>query len=135
MFILIAIGSSWPVVSDTSFESGLSDDYAIPPDALSYDATTCDASMPSLLVRASYADSPRRTESLEKIGHLTKLGGKLKVILCFRWILRIYLYEWTWLNFLWLFCSFQLVDECIFCFVMNVSKISQNYFTVLNTIY
>lgn len=59
---------------------GMSDDYAIPPDAFSASETTCmDASMPSLLMRASYADSPnKKMESLEKIGHLAKLGGKLK---------------------------------------------------------
>ncbi|XP_055915623.1 uncharacterized protein CG43867 isoform X9 [Eupeodes corollae] len=57
---------------------GLSDDYAIPPDAVS-ESTCMDASMPSLLMRASYVDSPnRKLESLEKAGHLAKLGGKLK---------------------------------------------------------
>ncbi|XP_055841558.1 uncharacterized protein CG43867 isoform X4 [Episyrphus balteatus] len=57
---------------------GLSDDYAIPPDAIS-ESTCMDASMPSLLMRASYVDSPnRKPESLEKAGHLAKLGGKLK---------------------------------------------------------
>ncbi|XP_065095487.1 uncharacterized protein CG43867 isoform X5 [Ochlerotatus camptorhynchus] len=58
---------------------GLSDDYAIPPDAVSAVDTTCmDASMPSLLMRTSYADSPKKMETLEKVGHLAKLGGKLK---------------------------------------------------------
>ncbi|ETN62339.1 plekhh1 [Anopheles darlingi] len=59
---------------------GLSDDYAIPPDAVSTIDTTCmDASMPSLLMRTSYADSPnKKMETLEKVGHLAKLGGKLK---------------------------------------------------------
>ncbi|XP_037033139.1 uncharacterized protein CG43867 isoform X4 [Bradysia coprophila] len=68
------------VISDTSFESGMSDDYAIPPDALSQAESSCmDASMPSFMMRASYADSPnKKLESLEKIGHLAKLGGKLK---------------------------------------------------------
>ncbi|GLV35231.1 uncharacterized protein CBL_01620 [Carabus blaptoides fortunei] len=68
------------VVSDTSFESGMSDDYAIPPDALSCDTTSIESSMPSLLMRvSSYMDSPnKRVESLEKSGHLAKLGGKLK---------------------------------------------------------
>ncbi|XP_054260935.1 uncharacterized protein CG43867 isoform X1 [Macrosteles quadrilineatus] len=59
---------------NTSFESGMSDDYAIPPDALS-----CESLEWSLVLRAT--DSPRhqRTcESLEKSGHLAKLGGKLK---------------------------------------------------------
>lgn len=47
----------------------MSDDYAIPPDAVSHSETTCmDASMPSLLMRTSYADSPnRKMESLEKV--------------------------------------------------------------------
>ncbi|XP_065095490.1 uncharacterized protein CG43867 isoform X8 [Ochlerotatus camptorhynchus] len=67
------------VISEMSFESGLSDDYAIPPDAVSAVDTTCmDASMPSLLMRTSYADSPKKMETLEKVGHLAKLGGKLK---------------------------------------------------------
>ncbi|XP_058445741.1 uncharacterized protein CG43867 isoform X5 [Malaya genurostris] len=67
------------VISEMSFESGLSDDYAIPPDAVSTVDTSCmDASMPSLLMRTSYADSPKKIETLEKVGHLAKLGGKLK---------------------------------------------------------
>lgn len=58
----------------------MSDDYAIPPDALSCDTTSLESSMPSLLMRvSSYMDSPnKRIESLEKSGHLVKLGGKLK---------------------------------------------------------
>lgn len=58
----------------------MSDDYAIPPDALSCDTTSIESSMPSLLMRvSSYMDSPnKRIESLEKSGHLAKLGGKLK---------------------------------------------------------
>ncbi|KAK6621022.1 hypothetical protein RUM43_011325 [Polyplax serrata] len=66
---------------DTSFESGTSDDYAIPPDAVSSTSISFDSSMPSILVRSSYLDSPTKTkgvESLEKAGYLTKLGGKLK---------------------------------------------------------
>jgi hypothetical protein len=61
-------------LADTSLESGLSEDYAIPPDALS--STSLESSMPSLL-RGS-GESPKRQESLEKTGHLAKLGGKLK---------------------------------------------------------
>ncbi|XP_060819024.1 uncharacterized protein CG43867 isoform X7 [Bombus pascuorum] len=63
------------VKRDTSLESGLSEDYAIPPDALS--STSFESSMPSLLMRVS-GESPKRQESLEKTGHLAKLGGKLK---------------------------------------------------------
>lgn len=57
------------VISDTSFESGLSEDYAIPPDALSQaDSTYMDASIPSILMRSSYVDSPnKKMESLEKV--------------------------------------------------------------------
>lgn len=72
-------------MADTSFESGMSDDYAVPPDALSCcgaDTTSIESSMPSLLMRvSSYLDSPNKRvagESLEKAGHLAKLGGKLK---------------------------------------------------------
>ncbi|CAG9859770.1 unnamed protein product [Phyllotreta striolata] len=61
---------------DTSFESGMSDDYAVPPDALSCDTTSLESSM--LLRASSYLDSPKRIESLEKCGSLAKLGGKLK---------------------------------------------------------
>ncbi|KAK0096586.1 hypothetical protein PV326_005047 [Microctonus aethiopoides] len=63
------------VKRDTSLESGLSEDYAIPPDALS--ATSLESSMPSLLMRVS-GESPKKTDALEKTGHLAKLGGKLK---------------------------------------------------------
>lgn len=100
--VIVVVILTPKVISDTSFESGMSDDYAIPPDALSQSESTCmDASMPSLLMRTSYADSPnKKLESLEKvkslqkiirtvvknwyvdhcvqIGHLAKLGGKLK---------------------------------------------------------
>lgn len=64
---------------DTSFESGMSDDYAIPPDAVSgCEATSTSLSLPSIATRGSTVDSPRRQEPLEKSGHLAKLGGKLK---------------------------------------------------------
>lgn len=57
------------VISDISFESGLSDDYALPPDAVSESTCPMDASMPSLLMRQSYVDSPsKKLESLEKVG-------------------------------------------------------------------
>lgn len=56
------------VISDISFESGLSDDYALPPDAVSESTCPMDASMPSLLMRQSYVDSPsKKLESLEKV--------------------------------------------------------------------
>lgn len=58
-------------VSDTSFESGMSDDYAVPPDALSCDTTSLES---SLILRASYLDSPKKIENLEKSGSLAKLG-------------------------------------------------------------
>lgn len=57
------------IISDISFESGMSEDYAIPPDALSQaDSTYMDASLPSILLRTSYVDSPnKKMESLEKV--------------------------------------------------------------------
>lgn len=57
------------VISDTSFESGMSEDYAIPPDALSQnDSSYMDATLPSILMRTSYVDSPnKKMESLEKV--------------------------------------------------------------------
>uniref|UniRef100_A0A1Y1LP69 PH domain-containing protein n=1 Tax=Photinus pyralis TaxID=7054 RepID=A0A1Y1LP69_PHOPY len=62
-------------VSDTSFESGMSDDYAVPPDALSCDTTSLESS----ILRTSFMDSPnKKSESIEKSGSLAKLGGKLK---------------------------------------------------------
>ena len=59
---------------DTSFESDVSNDYAIPPDA-SIDSLAAPVSH-----RASYLESPRKgaEKALEKSGYLTKLGGKIK---------------------------------------------------------
>jgi hypothetical protein len=59
------------VISETSFESGMSDDYAVPPDAVSHaDTTLMDASLPSLFMRTSYADSPnKKVEPLEKVSN------------------------------------------------------------------
>ncbi|KAJ2951735.1 hypothetical protein O0L34_g13900 [Tuta absoluta] len=62
---------------DTSFESGMSDDYAIPPDAVSCDSMAS-PSLASLGRVQPAIDSPRRHDALEKSGHLAKLGGKLK---------------------------------------------------------
>ncbi|XP_028165950.1 uncharacterized protein CG43867-like, partial [Ostrinia furnacalis] len=62
---------------DTSFESGMSDDYAIPPDAVSCDSMAS-PSLASLCRAPPATDSPRRHDALEKSGHLAKLGGKLK---------------------------------------------------------
>lgn len=96
-----------PARRDMSFESGMSDDYAIPPDAavvVSHMPPTAEEpsslvsvsgggaastapvpvpcmnmSMQSLLMRSSFADSPlKKVETLEKMGTLSKLGGKLK---------------------------------------------------------
>lgn len=91
-----------PAKRDISFESGMSDDYAIPPDAVPVHAATVlvaasaggggggdhstsapvpcmNMSMQSLLMRSSFADSPvKKVETLEKMGTLSKLGGKLK---------------------------------------------------------
>lgn len=65
------------VKRDTSTESVLSDDYAIPPDALSADTLSVDSiEHPSLRIPPTRISSKR--ESLEKSGYLTKLGGKLK---------------------------------------------------------
>ena len=78
-------------------ESATSEDYAIPPDAISYcESTSMESSMPSLVAGRStscvldmHVGSPQSAaaaaaaaqankESLEKQGYLTKLGGKLK---------------------------------------------------------
>ncbi|CAG4997109.1 unnamed protein product [Parnassius apollo] len=74
---------------DTSFESGMSDDYAIPPDAGSCEGacrsearsrwSAWGAALADWGARGGAgADSPRRHDALEKSGHLAKLGGKLK---------------------------------------------------------
>ena len=71
-------GSDSPQIKNKEvlFESETMD-YAIPPDALSH-CESMHASLPSML-RASYIDSPiKKMETLEKTGHLVKLGGKLK---------------------------------------------------------
>lgn len=54
----------------------MSEDYAVPPDALSSTSITIDSSMrSSCLGPENRLQGP---ECLEKAGHLTKLGGKLK---------------------------------------------------------
>ena len=71
------------VISDISFESGLSDDYALPPDAVSESTCPMDASMPSLLMRQSYVDSPsKKLESLEKVRSI-QLNIKMLLLLLF----------------------------------------------------
>ena len=67
---------------DASFDSDLSNDYAVPPDATS----TLIPSTPSRILLASEnvsLASPRKSmggieKALEKSGYLTKLGGKIK---------------------------------------------------------
>lgn len=87
------------VISDTSFESGASEDYAIPPDALSQiDSTYMDASMPSLLMRASYVDSPnKKMESLEKVclnEHQTKLFAQKQIFSTIFYLFNFSLVIW-----------------------------------------
>lgn len=68
-------GEELPDVRDTSFESDVSNDYAIPPDA------SIDSLAPPISHRSSsYLESPRKgaEKALEKSGYLTKLGGKIK---------------------------------------------------------
>ena len=70
------------IFSDASFDSDLSNDYAVPPDATS----TLIPSTPSRILMASEnasLASPRKSmggieKALEKSGYLTKLGGKIK---------------------------------------------------------
>ena len=89
------------MISDLSFESGISDDYAIPPDAFSCNSTSSSVSglisdASSIQRYSSVITSPqtlRKQHSIpqmkpvtrnqggamfEKSGQLTKLGGKLK---------------------------------------------------------
>jgi len=67
---------------DASFDSDLSNDYALPPDA-SNPSLLHMPSTPSRLLMNQDTPSPRKTVSnfektLEKSGYLTKLGGKIK---------------------------------------------------------
>ena len=64
--------------TDQSYDSEISNDYAIPPDAASDANSLLPASASS---RLSSYDSPRKCgteKTLEKCGYLTKLGGKIK---------------------------------------------------------
>ena len=66
--------------SDASFDSDLSNDYAIPPDA-SISSLAPLPSTPSRILMSQ--DTPRKAfnnaeKALEKSGYLTKLGGKIK---------------------------------------------------------
>ncbi|XP_076360493.1 uncharacterized protein CG43867-like isoform X3 [Tachypleus tridentatus] len=70
-----------PVTREISSESVLSDDYAIPPDALSTDAFSLDSMEPHSFKTPPVSESPKKErtkDSLEKSGYLTKLGGKFK---------------------------------------------------------
>lgn len=65
--------------SDTSFESGISDDYAIPPDAVSCSGDSTDWSTIAATISPSHQQKLSMPElCFEKCGHLAKLGGKLK---------------------------------------------------------
>lgn len=65
------------VKRDVSIESVLSDDYAIPPDAVSSDTISIVSVEPQTIKTTITQVSPKK-ESLEKSGYLTKLGGKFK---------------------------------------------------------
>jgi len=56
----------------------MSEDYAVPPDAMSARSITVDSSMRSSCPFAEQKYLGLVGESIEKAGHLTKLGGKLK---------------------------------------------------------
>ncbi|GFY66838.1 uncharacterized protein CG43867 [Trichonephila inaurata madagascariensis] len=71
---------------EMSSESVLSDDYAVPPDAVSVDVISINSTdnhpsvsnTPTFMRRMFYAEDSQKKEILEKSGHLTKLGGKFK---------------------------------------------------------
>ena len=79
-------------ISDASFDSDLSNDYAIPPDASTMSSLALLPSTPSRILMSqdnisSACNSPARKgaqafnnaeKALEKSGYLTKLGGKIK---------------------------------------------------------
>ena len=72
--------TNYCIILDTSFDSDVENDYAIPPDASLTDSLTPKSMSTSTGARASYLESPRKTaeKALEKSGYLTKLGGKIK---------------------------------------------------------
>ncbi|XP_035206715.1 uncharacterized protein CG43867-like isoform X2 [Stegodyphus dumicola] len=71
---------------EMSNESVLSDDYAVPPDAVSVDAVSIISTdnrpsltnTPTFCYKTLSSDDARKKEPLEKSGYLTKLGGKFK---------------------------------------------------------
>ncbi|GFT92153.1 uncharacterized protein CG43867 [Nephila pilipes] len=71
---------------EMSSESVLSDDYAVPPDAVSVDVISINSTdnhpsvsnTPTFMRRIFYTEDSQKKEVLEKSGHLTKLGGKFK---------------------------------------------------------
>lgn len=70
--------TSYYVLIDTSFESGISDDYAVPPDAISCSGDSTDWSTIATAT-SPHHQKPNMSElCFEKSGNLAKLGGKLK---------------------------------------------------------
>lgn len=63
---------------DTSFESGISDDYAIPPDAISCSGESIDWSTIAAATSLNHHKMNMNELCFEKSGNLAKLGGKLK---------------------------------------------------------
>ncbi|XP_054722183.1 uncharacterized protein CG43867-like [Uloborus diversus] len=71
---------------EMSTESVLSDDYAVPPDAVSLDCISTNSTdyqtsvtnTPTFYRKALNTDDSLKKETLEKCGYLTKLGGKFK---------------------------------------------------------
>ncbi|GIY83075.1 uncharacterized protein CG43867 [Caerostris darwini] len=71
---------------EMSSESVLSDDYAVPPDAVSVDVVSINSTdnhpsvtnTPTFIRRMFYSEDTQKKEVLEKSGYLTKLGGKFK---------------------------------------------------------
>ncbi|XP_055926496.1 uncharacterized protein CG43867-like isoform X1 [Argiope bruennichi] len=71
---------------EMSNESVLSDDYAVPPDAVSVDVISINSTdnhssvtnTPTFIRRILYSEDTQKKEVLEKSGYLTKLGGKFK---------------------------------------------------------
>ncbi|CAH1262661.1 PLEKHH1 [Branchiostoma lanceolatum] len=70
--------SSGAVKRAVSMQSTSSDDYAIPPDAMSTDSDHSEPENKLLKTCAAYTTENMRRETLEKCGYLTKLGGRLK---------------------------------------------------------